>query len=217
MESYNFDNESDCIAICSSNDVLASTCCCFRDKASLANSSSPFSKASCARRYHSSASWSAWSFWRCCRFWVAMTSAYDCLIVTKSFWRSSTAWFSTFSGSSIFPRTLLMFASATLLKRSKKFIWREVVGLARVATGRRAVLGAKAAVVATRSAARIGAISAWLVCAAAWRLWAVVAKRFLLALGGGRCAAAEIFAAIYSLRNMSCQTKHACASLGRVF
>ena len=55
------------------------------------------------------------------------------------------------------PNTLLMFASATRLKRSKKFIWSAVVGLARVVAGRRAVLGATAAVVATRSAARIGA------------------------------------------------------------
>lgn len=54
------------MAICSSSDVLASTCCCLRLRASLASSSSPFSKASWARRYHSSASWSAWSFWRCC-------------------------------------------------------------------------------------------------------------------------------------------------------
>ena len=55
------------------------------------------------------------------------------------------------------PNTLLMFASATLLNRSKKFIWRAVVGLARVVAGRRAVLGAKADAVVRRSAARIGA------------------------------------------------------------
>ena len=55
------------------------------------------------------------------------------------------------------PNTLLMFASATRLNRSKKFIWREVAGLARVVEGRRAVRGAKACVAATRSAARIGA------------------------------------------------------------
>ncbi len=56
-----------------------------------------------------------------------------------------------------------MFASATLLKRSKKFIWRAVVSLALVVEGRRAVRGAKATLVATRSAARIGAgaMAAW--------------------------------------------------------
>ena len=56
-----------------------------------------------------------------------------------------------------------MFASATRLNLSKKFIWSAVVGLARVVEGRRAVLGAKATLVATRSAARIGAgaMAAW--------------------------------------------------------
>jgi hypothetical protein len=83
-----------------------------------------------------------------------MTSAYDCRIVTRSFWRSSTAWLRTFSGSSSLPNTLLMFASATRLKRSKKFIWSAVVGLARVVEGRRAVLGANADTVVRTSAAR---------------------------------------------------------------
>ena len=89
-----------------------------------------------------------------------------------------------------------MFASATRLKRSKKFICKDVDGLARVAAGRRAVRGAKADAVVRRSAARIGAMTACLVRAAAWRLLLVVeisplARRL-------RCAAAaEIFAENY--------------------
>ena len=89
-----------------------------------------------------------------------------------------------------------MFASATLLKRSKKFIWREVAGRARVAAGRRAVFGAKAAVVATRSAARIGA-GAMAAGRARWLLLAVERSK---SFGGrARCAAADEFALLLSL------------------
>ena len=71
-----------------------------------------------------------------------------------------------------------MFASATRLKRSKKFIWRAVAGLALVVEGRRAVLGANADAVVRTSAAR----RAMAACERGRvELLCVVAKRFLLA------------------------------------
>ena len=83
-----------------------------------------------------------------------------------------------------------MFASATRLNLSKKFIWSAVVGLARVVAGRRAVLGAKADAVVRRSAARIGAgaMAAW------WARCFLLAVREVQSFGGrARCAAADEF------------------------
>ena len=57
---------------------------------------------------------------------MAVTSAYDWRILTRSFCMSSTACVMIFSGSSRFLRTLLRLLLATLEKRSNRFIERAV-------------------------------------------------------------------------------------------
>mmetsp|Transcript_1182 Transcript_1182/g.3653 ORF Transcript_1182/g.3653 Transcript_1182/m.3653 type:complete len:248 (+) Transcript_1182:166-909(+) len=93
---------------------------CLRVRASLASTSSPFSTASSARRYHSPAISSCWSFcvWR--RRWVASTSAYEVLTLMRSPCISSTAWARTFSGSSTDESTWLMLDLTTRVKRSNR-------------------------------------------------------------------------------------------------
>mmetsp|Transcript_20110 Transcript_20110/g.57711 ORF Transcript_20110/g.57711 Transcript_20110/m.57711 type:complete len:225 (-) Transcript_20110:23-697(-) len=130
IPSYSLSMASAWESICTVVASLASACCCRRDRASRASSSLPALRASWALLYQSSARASDCSFCFRRRRWVAVTSAYDWRILTKSFCMSSTACDMIFSGSSRVLRTLLRLDLATREKRSNRFIERAVVDAA---------------------------------------------------------------------------------------